>query len=200
MTEGTTRLLETPERPASFDQHVYEQPGNLAQATTRIPPQANQTSRSLEPTGKSPKGVLTGALIVAILMLTTLFIVLANRSPSTRVTSPPAVTRPELPPIPQPPSPPGGGTQETSINPAFIYPGAQTTMEITDAAEGKMLQLKTSDSFDKVVSWYMAKLKPKNVVKVQQPNLSAVLQGDEMTAIINAKEDGTTIMLTDGDD
>jgi hypothetical protein len=201
VTEGTTRLLETPERPAAFDQHVYEQPGSLAQATSHLPSQANQTSRSLEANRKSPQWVLIGSLLVVVFMLTTLVIVLTNRHSTRTTVTPPVVTRPELPSIPPPqppPLPPGDSTQGTSINRAFVYPGAETTMEVTDVDEGDVLQLQTLDSFDKVVDWYMAKLKPTKVVRV--PSSNVVLEAGEMKAIITANGNGTTIMLTRGAD
>ena len=47
VTEGTTRILETPESNKIFGQEFYEQHGSLAQQTSRISPQANQTVRSL---------------------------------------------------------------------------------------------------------------------------------------------------------
>lgn len=203
VTEGTTRLLETPEQQDPFKQNVFEQPASLAQATNRLPPQANQTSRGLETTDKSRQRVLTGALLVVILMLTTLAIVLWNRPSGTTTVSPPTITRPDLPPakVPPPPLPPQGVPQGGTINPAFIYPGARTTMEITNPAEGNMLQLQTSDAFDKVVNWYTEKLKPKSFVKQEnEQGRSVVLAKEGMAAIITANETGTTIMLTQGDD
>jgi hypothetical protein len=197
VVEGTTRLLETPEQQARFNQNVYEHPGSLAQATSSIHPQANQT-RSLETKDKPRQGVLISSLVVAALLLTVLIIVLLNRTSTTTV-SPPAVTRPEVPAIPPPPPPmaPPGITRGGTINPAFIYPGAQKTMELTSPAEGNMIQLQTSDSFDKVVNWYTEKLKPTSVVKqVKDQSQSMVLAGKEMTAIITANGAGTTIMLT----
>jgi hypothetical protein len=200
VTEGTTRLLETPERPASFDPNLYEQHGPMAQATSRIPPQANETSRSLQANRKSSQWVLIGSLLIIVFLLTTLFIVFASRSSKRTVTSPPAVTRPELPPIPQPPQPPRGSTEGTSFNSALIYPGAKTIMEITGEDEGNVLQLRTSDSFDKVVDWYTEKLKPGSVVRIKEPTSRVILGADEMSVIINAEGDGTTIMLTQGGD
>src|SRR5436305_14667324 len=47
VTEGTTRILETPEHNKVFGQEFYEQHGSLAQPPTRIPPQVNPTARSL---------------------------------------------------------------------------------------------------------------------------------------------------------
>jgi hypothetical protein len=203
VTEGTTRLLETPERSASFDQNVYEQHGPLAQATSRIPPQANETSRSLQANRKSPQWVMIGSLLVIIFLLTTLFIVFKNRSSRRTVTSPPAVTRPDLPPVPpQPPPPlqPRGSAEGTGINRALIYPGARTVMEITGENEGHVLQLRTSDSLDKVVDWYIEKLKPEKVVRMKEPAPQVVLEADETNVLINENGDETTIMLTqDGD-
>lgn len=201
VTEGTTRLLETPERPAvSFDQNVYEQPGSLAQPTTRIPAQANETNRSLELSRKSPQWVLIGSILIAVIALTALFVTLLNRSSTTTV-SPPAVIRPEQPTVPPPPPPtmpPRGSTQGTTINRAFLYPGAETTMEVTSADEGNVLQLQTSDSFDKVVDWYTTKLKPTNVVRTKNPTsnvVNVILEAGELKAIITANGNVTTIML-----
>jgi hypothetical protein len=71
-------------------------------------------------------------------------------------------------------------------------------MEINSATEGMVLQLHTTDPFDRVVDWYTEKLKPTNVVKTKGP--SVILEGDGMTAIINQAGDGTNIMLTQGGD
>lgn len=203
MTEGTTRVLETPERPASsFDQHVYEQPGSLAQPTSRIPVQANETSRSLEVNRKSPQWVLIGSILIAVIALTALFVTLLNRPSTPTTVSPPAVARPEPPTIapPPPPMPPPGSTQGTSINQAFVYPGAETMMEITGADEGNVLQLQTSDSFDKVVDWYTEKLKPAKVVRIKDPTSHVILEAGELKAIINTNGDKTTIMLAQESD
>ena len=70
-------------------------------------------------------------------------------------------------------------------------------MELTNPAEGNMLQLQTSDSFDKVVDWYTEKLKPTSVVKqMREQSSSVVLATKQMAAIITATGAGTTIMLT----
>lgn len=200
VTEGTTRLLDTPERQASVGQDVYEQHGDLARATSRIPPQVNATSRSLEPTRQPKNWLLLGSILVATvaLILTSLFLMTRNRSATT--VSPPVVPRPEAPPIhppPPPPLPPRGSIQGSGISRALVYPGAETMMEITDASEGDLLQLQTSDSFDKVVSWYTERLKPTKVIKKSS---NVILEAGEMKAIINAEGDGTIIMLTQGVD
>lgn len=202
MTEETTRLLETPEPPrAPFEQNVYEHPGSLAQPTSRISPQAVPTNRNLDTTRKPTNWVLVGSLLFASLALiaTVLFLTLRNRTATT--VAPPVVVKPQVPPVNPPPIPPipqpPGTTQGGAISKAYVYPGAETTMEITDATEGNVLQLHTSDSLDKVVAWYTEKLKPTQTIK--QPS-NVILGGGGLTAIINGDDDGTNIMLTHGED
>jgi hypothetical protein len=201
VTEGTTRLLETPEqRPVPFNQNVYEHQGGLAQATSHIPQQVNPTSRSLELPRKSTNWTLISAISVAVLALVALLIVtLRNRSATPTAPTPPAVTIPQVPsiPAPPPPAPPKGLPPSRTISREFVYPGAKTTMEITGDGEGTVLQLQTADSFDKVVEWYRQKLKVKNTVKNEQ---NVILVGEELTAIITRTDQGTNIMLTTDDE
>lgn len=70
-------------------------------------------------------------------------------------------------------------------------------MEITGVDEGNVLQLQTSDSFDKVIAWYKQKLKVKNTVMNEQ---NVILDGEELTAIITRTDVGTNIMLTTDDE
>ena len=204
VTEGTTRLLETPERQAPPGQHIYDHPGDLAQVTKRLPLQANPTSRSLENNHQSRSRVLIGSTVIVLLMFAALFMVLWNRS-ATPVSTP-AVVRPELPPIQPPPTPslpsppPQGIAPQGSISRAYVYPGAETTMEMTDVSEGNVLQLQTSDSLDKVVSWYTEKLHPKQVVRTSGPSTSVILEGDEIQVVINSTGNRTSILLHLGGD
>jgi ribosomal protein L40E len=204
VTEGTTRLLDTPEPNAPFGQNAYEHHGSLAQPTSRILPEANPTSRSLETNPRPQNWALIGTIVAATiaLILTALFITLRNRSETTP--SPPAVTRPGVQPIqiPPPPAPPRGLPQGNtgSISREFVYPGAETTMEVTDVSEGSVLQLQTSDSLDQVVSWYTEKLKPTKVMRATIPSPSVILEAGEMKAIINTDGGKTVIMLAQGED
>jgi hypothetical protein len=213
VTEGTTRLLETPERPAaSFDQNVYEQPGSLAQAaTTRISPQANPTNRNLETNPKTNNRMVISLMLAAtiVLILAGLFIALRNRS-ATIPAAPaaPGVTGPEAPPVQPPPPPPlpsPATTQGGSLSHALVYPGAKTLMEVSDASEGNVLQLQTSDSLDNVVAWYTEKLKPTKVIRAPGSNIggadsNVILVAGEVKVIINAEGGQTTIMLAQGGD
>ncbi|HWS98658.1 MAG TPA: zinc ribbon domain-containing protein [Pyrinomonadaceae bacterium] len=210
VTEGTTRLLETPERPTPPPpaQDVYQHPGQLAQPTNRLPPQTNPTSRALEPNRKPTNWVLISAIIIAALALiaTGLVIGLRNR-PAATTPNPPQVVQPGPPPPGPPPAPPGLPppppvvTEGGGISSALIYPGAKTVMRVTGNAEGNVIQLQTSDSFDKVVSWYKEKLKPEQTIEQGDlspglPGRSVILATGNVTAIITGLDDGTSIMLT----
>jgi hypothetical protein len=205
VTEGTTRLLETQEpRPDPFQQNVTDYPGGLAPATSRISVEALPTSRSLETNPKPTNWLLISSMTVAVLALIAVLILTLRDRSATSVT-PPVVIRPDIPTIqiPQPPvipQPPRGLTPGGSgaISREYIYPGAETTMEITGADDGNVLQLETKDSFDKVVDWYTAKLKPTSTMRREGP--SVILAGGEVTAIINNLGTGTSIMLARGDD
>lgn len=71
-------------------------------------------------------------------------------------------------------------------------------MEMMRGNEGSVRQLTTKDSFDKVVAWYTDKLNP--IENIKTPGPSAVLTGDEVTAVITAEGDETIILLTEGID
>jgi hypothetical protein len=211
VTEGTTRLLETPERPKApppaQDYFNEQRPGGLAQPTNRLPPETNPTSRALEPNRRPTNWVLIGAFIVAALLLITTGLVIGLRKRHATVPTPPVMVGPgpvepprPPPPLPQPPS--TGPAQGVGISEALRYPGARQGLRVTDNPGGNVLQLQTPDSFDKVVEWYKEKLKPEQIVDpgnldTGMPGRAAILQGKEVTAIITAKGDVTDIMLTD---
>lgn len=210
VTEGTTRLLETPERPFAPPpvHEVYEGPGGMVQPTNRLPPQVNPTSHGLEATRKPTNWVLISVIIVAALALiaTGLLIGLRGRSttPSSPIVTPGAP--PVQPPLPPPPGaipqPPTGVTEGGGISSALIYPDAKTVMRITGNSEGNVIQLQTSDSFDKVVNWYKEKLKPEQTIEAGDPSMggqpgrSVILPTEEVTVIITAQDGSTNIMLT----
>jgi len=195
VTEGTTRILETPEASKVFGQEFYEQHGSLAQPTTRIPPQANQTARNLavaEP--KRQNWALIGALLFVGCALLATILFFALRGNPTPVASTPIVIRPQIPPIPppHPPAlPPVTSQPGTSfISSEYLYPGAEKLMETT-SSEGSVVQLKTSDSFDKVVNWYEGKLKPSNIVKQKAGDkLQMILNAPPMNAVISEDKAG----------
>jgi hypothetical protein len=95
------------------------------------------------------------------------------------------------PPLPPPPPPPPGSVK-SSLDPSLIYPGANVTMEV-GGTEGKVTQLQTRDGFEKVVGWYVEKIKPKNQVTIPG---GQILESEDLVALITSSGDGTSIMLT----
>jgi hypothetical protein len=199
VTEGTTRILETPEASKVFGQEFYEQHGSLAQPTTRIPPQANQTARNLaaaaEP--KRQNWALIGSLIFVGCALLATILFFALRGSPTPTASTPIVIRPPVPPVLKPPHPPTlppmTAQPASVISAEYIYPGADKLMEATGADSGNVLRLRTRDPMDKVVNWYKEKLNPSNFVKTEEGNV--VLHSDEMDAVINNDGGGGVIIL-----
>ena len=209
VTEGTTRHLETPERPAAQPAPGFptERPGELAQATNRLPPQGAETSRGLEVNRKPTNWLLIGAIVVAAIALiaTGLFIGLRSRSAPTAT---PVVVTPGIPSVPPPPPPgipppPSAGVTEGTISPALIYPGAKTVLRSTGGREGDVIGLQTSDSFDKVVNWYKEKLGTERMIEQNDPDAgpggrSVILPTKQATAIISQEGDATSVLLTKG--
>ncbi|HKC63907.1 MAG TPA: zinc ribbon domain-containing protein [Pyrinomonadaceae bacterium] len=199
VTEGTTRILKTPEQDRVFGQEFYEQHGHLAQPTNPSLAQGNQTARNLTTETKKQNWSMISIALVAGLALVVIVLGFAlwNR---TAPTVPPTViikkgAPPIQPPLP-PPQPPRIVQGGTSISHEFYYPGAETVMEVSDPNEGNTAQLRTTDSLERVVKWYTEKLKPTQVVKTNGSNV--VLKGSQMTAIINAQGPQTMIMLHEG--
>ena len=202
VTEGTTRILETPESNKIFGQEFYEQHGSLAQQTSRISPQANQTVRSLTTETKPQNWLLLSTILFASLALiaTVLFFTLRNRTAP--VASPPVVIKPEIPPVPpQPPSLPQTGLPGSgTISHEFVYPGAEILTEVSSGNEGHVLQLRTSDAPDKVVEWYTEKLKPMNTVRENKNGVRVILRASQMVAVINSEGSETSVLLHQGGD
>lgn len=203
VTEGTTRLLETPEANKPFEQEFYEQ-GHLAQQTNPNLAQDNQTVRNLTKETKNHNPLLLGTIMVASLAVIALVLFFAFRSPSAPTPPQTVVIKRGMPPVnpPAPPAPPSlpprivqGGN---NISHDFYYPGAETVMEVSNPSEGNTAQLRTSDSLERVVNWYTEKLKPTQVVKTNGPNV--VLKSSQMTAVINAQGPQTMILLHEGED
>lgn len=206
VTEATTRTLHTPVDYAAQPTNIlssqptgptYLAPGQMQQPTTQAIVNPEQRGRQLN----TLLIVLLATLILFVGALFAFGIVKLN-SPTT--TQPPAVPVGEPPtdaiPDPPPPLPPPPPARpgSNSISRAFIYPGAETVMDMTRAGGGNMLQLRTKDSYEKVLDWYVARLKPESIIK--SPGQNAVLKSDKLMAIINATDEGTMIMLKQPDE
>jgi hypothetical protein len=177
----------------------------MAPGQTPQPPA--YTTSHLEQSGRKSSAWLIGLLaaLFVVSLVASLFalgIIKINsgqtppQPPSTTAPQPPTTTVPDgPPPPPQPPDTPNGSS---SISRSFIYPGAETMMDMTRAGGVDLLQLKTQDSYQKVLDWYIAKMKPKDISRL--PGQNAILKSDKLMAIINSSNEGTMIMLKEIDD
>jgi serine/threonine protein kinase len=210
VTEATTRTLPTPAafsaQPTDFLAPQPTSPAYLAPEQTPQSPLAYNT-KSLEQRAQKRKVWLIGLMaslfllsIIAfgIVKLTRSRIATPQPTTGTPELPPGSVTQPHVPPPPQPPQPPTAPTGSGPISRAYIYPGAETIMELKRAGGG-LLQLRTKDSFDKALAWYTTKLKPDSIIKTPEEGQTAILKSDKLMAIINASDEGTNIMLKELD-
>jgi len=144
--------------------------------------------------------IITLAALVGVLLFA-LAIVLFMRfdsgapTPDIPVVSIPVPTPPPGAPPPPPPPPVPG---DTAISGSLAYPGAKTLMNINSAHGKSVLQLQTTDSPNKVVAWYKDKLKPTQ--NVDLPFGNSILKNGNTTVVITGVEDGTTILISRGED
>ncbi len=155
------------------------------------PPVAASAAQYLQPPNKKSRFSLLLLATIFLLLLTSL---LAVGLVVDRVFRRPTVIvkhtgKPDTPPAP--PAPNNGGN--IAIDQSLIYPGARTTLNVIDE-ENKVVQLHTSDSPDKVIEWYTARLKPKNVVRME--NVPTVLTNEETSVVLTPQGGGTDILIT----
>ena len=207
LSEATTRTLDAPSviEPTT--------PSYLYPAGAQPMPAPDTTG--LRPSGQKRMVVivasLVGFLLGALIVLAVVTSMISHNAPPTQpavtppqmrtpppTPTPPVATTPPAPGVSPPPAPPVVVGGAAAISRDMVYPGARITTEIGRAGGSSALQLQTEDSFDKVVAWYTAKLKPIKTVKTEGP--TAILQGESLTAIINGTGNGASIFLKQGRD
>jgi hypothetical protein len=206
-SEAATRTLQSPTQygaaPTEYFQSQPTAPAYLAPSEMPPPPSSpNYNTGSVAPTGKKKRTALVIGLLALLLILPliSLVVLMALKSQKTVVVPERRIiVTPREPAAPPPPSadnttPPP--TSKTTINPALVYPGAETRMEMRDGDEGAMMQLRTSDSYDKVVAWYIATLKPSNTIKTPGP--SVILRTSDMMVIITGAGGETNVVIKQG--
>jgi hypothetical protein len=77
----------------------------------------------------------------------------------------------------------------------LIYPGAETVMDMRNERDN-LLQLRTTDTPDKVVDWYTDKLKATEIIKT--PRAGAVLRTGATNVIISPRGSATDIIIKQG--
>jgi hypothetical protein len=135
--------------------------------------------------------------------LTVVFLFVLGIAVAVKVLRHSAVMRPHItsgpvaPPVP--PSDPGVLAPPAAALPAgvvgneFIYPGAKVNLQ-SKSENGVTLQLQTTDSIDKVVAWYTAKLKPTKTVNIPGGVVS-IMEGKNGKAVITGNDEGTSIIF-----
>lgn len=166
-------------------------PAYIAPGPPPAPPAA--ATQPLKPASSTIKPVLIGLLFL-LLMVPVAFaffkILKRRNSPP-----PPVITAPEIPPPPPPPAPGRGAL--TPVDDALVYPQSETVMNMTHGTEGRVLQLRTRDPIDKVVDWYVEKIKPSSTMKVPGEYVT-VLRGEGINVVITSKDDQTEILIEQG--
>ncbi|HEY0321254.1 MAG TPA: zinc ribbon domain-containing protein [Pyrinomonadaceae bacterium] len=191
VTEVTTRRLETPGQDVTGQQPLEQQSSGQTRAGLSVETQTLAPASTL-------KRWLPGLVLLCIAILLPAIYVLKKWRQTTIKIVPPTVQVPAVPKPPQPPEAPAKGTTSwASIDQSLIYPGARTTMVVSKAGEGDVVQLETKDAIDKVADWYTAKLKPTEIFR--KPD-NVILKADEMAVIITSNGSGTNIMLKQGAD
>lgn len=197
VTDATTRLLETPERPrVEFGTTREAQPLVKSSETQSID---GLSTKALESPKPQQKWMITSMVLVVLLVIVTTILLINNRRTPTTVVIPPTVTRPVIPvpPVPALPPLPNGAGGAMGIDPSLVYPGSQTTLTATEGNGHAVTQLHTSDPVGKVVDWYTSKLTHAPVVRTEK---STIFEAGTLKVIINSEGDGTDIFLTEGDD
>ena len=199
-SELTTRNLEADSRfqhPTAHVQQAITTPAYLAPSQVPAAPSTNDLAKKPQ----SRALIITLAALVGVLLFAlaiVLFLRFDNGSPTPDM--PPPVTKqtPTPPPgvPPPPPAPPVPG--DTAIPGSLAYPGATTLMNINSGHGKSVLRLHTTDSPSKVVDWYKAKLKPTEEVSL--PFGNSILKNGDTAVVITAVEDGTTILISKGND
>jgi len=109
---------------------------------------------------------------------------------------PPVTSGPVVPPVP--PAVPGIAAPPAGVvGNEFIYPGSKVNLQ-ANTADGVTLQLQTTDSIDKVVTWYTTKLKPTKTVNPGfEPGGAriSIMEGENGKAVITGNDEGTSIIF-----
>lgn len=75
---------------------------------------------------------------------------------------------------------------------ALVYPGSRTTADLK-SGDGRVIQLESQDSVDKVIDWYQTNLKPTKIMRLTAT--TAVLKNEDVTATITSDGGKTNILI-----
>ncbi|MFL6214292.1 MAG: zinc ribbon domain-containing protein [Blastocatellia bacterium] len=203
VSELTTRTLEEP----GADHQPFEHPTRPANAgitsPTYPPPAMIQPPPHTPVIGSAPPTsnktallVILGAVMAMLIGLGVVAFLVLNRQSALPVPPPPpphpGQTERGTPPPPPGITPPPPPAVQTSLDPSLIYPGAKVVMDI-GSEDARVTHLQTTDDIEKVVAWYVERVKPKNDVKIPG---GRIISAEGINLLFNSTGDGTTIMVT----
>ncbi|MGB7923774.1 MAG: zinc ribbon domain-containing protein [Pyrinomonadaceae bacterium] len=199
--EAETRTFAPPTDYATPTEHINAPltgPAYMSPGQTPAAPPAAPTN-PLKSSGTTAKLLLICLLAILLLVPVAFAFMRILKSRTSQPQQPPVVTIPEIPaPPPMPTMPTARGGPSAAANP-LVYPGAEIMMERSDRGKARVLQLRTSDPFDKVVEWYTEKLKPDSITKVPG-DVTTVLHSEGVNVVITAGDAQTEIIVNQGND
>lgn len=205
VSEASTRVFgATAERTQPTQTWNAQPTGPAYVAPAGASPLQDVTTKSLESSAGQKQKIWLAASVIALLLLVFVAvgigIILKARSAHPVQTTPvvvvPETGLPPLPPMPPPPppvEPPAPGKSVSTSE--LMYPGAETVMDMKTGRDN-LLELRTSDPLEKVVDWYMTKLKPAEIIRT--PGKEAILRAGKTSIIISNRGSGTDILIKQG--
>lgn len=193
------------ERPAQTSTWNAQPTGPAYLSPTGASPLQDTSTRSLgsTATASQPKKTWLAVSIIALLLAVLIGVAIGamilngrNATPPTQTppvaTAGPETVMPPLPPLPPvpPAEPPASGPTVPTTE--LMYPGAETVMDMKTGRES-LLELRTGDPLDKVVDWYMTKLKGAETIRT--PGREAILRSGKTSVIISGRGNNTDILL-----
>ena len=197
VTEPTTRLLDQSPRPQATGFSEYQQGGPVYRAAETSPAPPSTVTQGLQRSRR-----YRAPLIIFIVCSIAVFLFVAGIAVAVKVLwhspvmRPPVTSGPVVPPVP--PAVPGIAAPPAGVvGNEFIYPGSKVNLQ-ANTADGVTLQLQTTDSIDKVVTWYTTKLKPTKTVNPGfEPGGAriSIMEGENGKAVITGNDEGTSIIF-----
>jgi hypothetical protein len=191
-------------------------PPQWVQPPDAMSPQWVQPTAGMQ-SGGQKKTVILLASVIGVLLITLaalLFVVMRNNTHPSQTPPRAGFPPPGVPPvpggepsgipggIPMPPTPPVPrgipGSAPTTLAKDLIYPGATVTMSVPSNEGKAVTTLTVRDSFDKVVDWYLARVKPTK--QVMLPGPTATLKGNHIAVVITAASDEISIIIAQGNE
>jgi hypothetical protein len=197
VTESTTRLLGQSTGPQHPPSTEFQQGSPVYRPAATVPTPPTTITQGLQrrpPRYRTPLIIFCLTVVFLFVLGLAVAVRVLRHSPLMRHPVTPVQVAPPAPPsVPDVTGPPAGVAGNK-----FIYPGAKVNLQ-SKSDNGVTLQLQTTDSVDKVVAWYTAKLKPTKTVNLPGGVVS-IMEGENGKAVITGSDEGTSIIFKGGDE